>query len=136
MDRSLAIFVISDDLYFPLFQRHCGSCIADEHYLPTLVSVRFPRRSANRSLTWVDWSKGGPHPARFGRKEVTVELLEGMRNGSSSSSSTCNYNGRSTRVCFLFARKFLPGSLSRLLRFAPRIMGFKQRFNYRAVIEQ
>ncbi|XP_064935423.1 glycosyltransferase BC10-like [Musa acuminata AAA Group] len=127
VDRGLAIEVISDDEYFPLFQRHCtSSCFADEHYLATHVSVRFPGRTANRSLTWVDWSKGGPHPARFLRRDVTVELLERMRNGSS-----CRYNGRSTRICFLFARKFLPNSLVRLMRFAPKLMDFKQRYEGR-----
>ncbi|THU69623.1 hypothetical protein C4D60_Mb08t16340 [Musa balbisiana] len=127
VDRSLAIEVISDDEYFPLFQRHCtSSCFADEHYLATHVSVRFPGRTANRSLTWVDWSKGGPHPARFLRTDVTVELLERIRNGSS-----CSYNGRSTRICFLFARKFLPNSLVRLMRFAPKLMDFKQRYEGR-----
>ncbi|KAJ8492264.1 hypothetical protein OPV22_013985 [Ensete ventricosum] len=127
MDRSQAIEVISDDKYFPLFQRHCtSSCFADEHYLATHVSVRFPGRSANRSLTWVDWSKGGAHPARFLRRDVTVELLERMRNGS-----TCSYNGRSTRICFLFARKFLPNTLVRLMRFAPKLMDFKQRYKGR-----
>ncbi|CAL9132671.1 unnamed protein product [Musa textilis] len=127
MDRSLAIEVISDDKYFPLFQRHCtSSCFADEHYLATHVSVRFPGRTANRSLTWVDWTMGGPHPARFLRTDVTVESLERMRNGSS-----CSYNGRSTRICFLFARKFLPNSLVRLMRFAPKLMDFKQRYKGR-----
>lgn len=120
MDRSLAIEIVSDQKYFPVFKRYCKpSCYVDEHYLSTFVSTRFGWRNANRSLTWVDWSKGGPHPVRFWRAAVTIDLLERMRNGSS-----CTYNGGSTRVCFLFARKFLPNSLVRLLRFAPKVMGF------------
>ncbi|WOL18484.1 hypothetical protein Cni_G27280 [Canna indica] len=124
MDRSLATEVVSDEEYFPLFQRHCRACFADEHYLATFLNVKFPSRSTNRTLTWVDWSKGGPHPARFWRQAVTVDLLESMRNATS-----CSYNGMSTRICFLFARKFLPNSLDRLIRFAPQLMGFNQSYN-------
>ncbi|KAJ8622837.1 hypothetical protein MRB53_031366 [Persea americana] len=120
VDRRLAVEIISDATYFPLFARHCKpSCYVDEHYIPTTVSMRFSGRNSNRSLTWVDWSKGGPHPARFGRREVTIELLERLRSGTK-----CKYNGSSSRVCFLFARKFLPNSLDRLIRFAPKVMGF------------
>ncbi|KAG6500381.1 hypothetical protein ZIOFF_040226 [Zingiber officinale] len=116
MDRSLAVDLISDEDYFPLFQRYCRPlCFADEHYVQTLVSVRnYWSRNANRSLTWVDWSRRGMHPAKFGRSQINVELLQRMRNGSS-----CSYNGESTRVCFLFARKFLPNTVSRLLPILP-----------------
>ncbi|KAA8542728.1 hypothetical protein F0562_023880 [Nyssa sinensis] len=120
MDRELAVKVISDRLYFPIFKRHCkGSCIADEHYLPTLVSIKFWKRNSNRSLTWLDWSKGGSHPAKFCRSKVTIELLKKMRYGS-----YCEYNGKSTNICFLFARKFLPSSLVGLLSLAPKVMEF------------
>ncbi|KAA8541257.1 hypothetical protein F0562_025136 [Nyssa sinensis] len=120
MDRDLAVEVISDQKYFPIFERYCKPpCYSDEHYLPTLVSTRFWKRNSNRSLTWVDWSKGGPHPTRFYRTEVTIELLKKMRHGSH-----CEYNGKSTNVCFLFARKFLPNALVRLLRFAPKVLEF------------
>ncbi|XP_045819110.1 glycosyltransferase BC10-like [Trifolium pratense] len=117
MDRKLALEVISDRTYYPTFEKYCtGSCYADEHYLPTLVSIKFWKRNSNRSLTWVDWSKGGPHPVKYVRPEVTCEFLENLRN------QTCEYNGNSTNVCFLFARKFLPTSLTRLMRFAPKVM--------------
>ncbi|XP_059655483.1 glycosyltransferase BC10-like [Cornus florida] len=120
MDRDLAIEVISDKKYFPLFQKHCkGSCYADEHYLPTFVSMRFGERNSNRTLTRVDWSRGGPHPASFLRNHVTIEFLEKMR-----SDSRCEYNGNTTNVCFLFARKFSTHALDRLLRFAPKVMQF------------
>ncbi|XP_077253251.1 glycosyltransferase BC10-like [Tasmannia lanceolata] len=122
MDRNLAVEIVSDRIYFPIFERFCRpACYGDEHYLPTFVNMRFGRRNSNRSLTWVDWSKGGPHPARFGRREVTIEMLERIRNGSE-----CKYNGRNTSLCFLFARKFLPNALDRLIRFAPKVMGFQK----------
>ncbi|KAF8655440.1 hypothetical protein HU200_061187 [Digitaria exilis] len=120
LDRRLAADVVADDVYFPAFKRFCKrNCYADEHYLPTFLNIRRPSGGANRSVTWVDWSRGGPHPARFTRMEVTVDFLRWLRGGS-----TCTYNGRTTDVCFLFARKFLPNSLTRFLRFAPKVMGF------------
>lgn len=120
VDRNLATEIISDQTYFPIFQKHCkSSCYADEHYLPTFVGIKFWERSANRSLTWVDWSRGGAHPARFMRWDVTIESLKRLR-----SDGRCDYNGKSTNICFLFARKVMPSALERLLRFAPKVMHF------------
>lgn len=122
MNRDLATEVISDTEYFPVFQKHCkGSCYADEHYLPTFVNTKFGERNSRRTLTWVDWSKGGPHPSKFVRMHVTPEFLENLRSGR-----ICEYNGRKTNVCFLFARKFTPDALNRLLVFAPRVMQFNR----------
>ncbi|XP_039006659.1 glycosyltransferase BC10-like [Hibiscus syriacus] len=120
IDRDLAIEVVSDQTYFPVFQQHCmDGCYADEHYLPTFVAMKFGEKNSNRSLTWVDWSKGGPHPTRFLRTGVTIEFLEKLRNGSQ-----CQYNGKNTNICHLFARKFMPDALYRLLKFAPIVMQF------------
>ncbi|XP_062115070.1 glycosyltransferase BC10-like [Humulus lupulus] len=120
MDRALALEVVADQKYFPVFKRFChGSCYTDEHYLPTFVSIRFWRRNSNRTLTWVDWTRGGPHPTRFIRQDVTTDLFNRLRHGGK-----CEYNGKRTDVCHLFARKFLPNTLDRLLRFAPKLMQF------------
>nr|DAD35401.1 TPA_asm: hypothetical protein HUJ06_006041 [Nelumbo nucifera] len=120
MDRDLAIEIVSDVKYFSVFGKYCkGSCYSDEHYIPTFVSVNFWEKNSNRTLTWVDWSRGGPHPTRFIRTDVTIELLEMMRTAT-----TCKYNGNTTNICYLFARKFYPNSLDRLLRFAPKVMMF------------
>lgn len=120
MDRSLAIEVVSDRKYYPVFQKHCkDSCYSDEHYLPTFVSNNFGKRNSNRTLTWVDWSKGGPHPSRFLRTDVTVDFLKELRSGSK-----CEYNGETTNICYLFARKFTAHALDRLLRFCPKLMQF------------
>ncbi|TYI94410.1 hypothetical protein E1A91_D02G202200v1 [Gossypium mustelinum] len=122
MDRDLAIEVVSDQIYFPVFQKYCkGACYADEHYLPTFVTMKFANKNSNRTLTWVDWSKGGPHPAKFIRTNVTVEFLERLR-----SQSQCQYNGNTTDICHLFARKFSPDALYRLLKFAPKVMQFHE----------
>ncbi|XP_059658384.1 glycosyltransferase BC10-like [Cornus florida] len=121
MDRDLAIKIISDKKYFPLYQNYYKHlCCADEHYLPTFVSIMFWEKNSNRSLTQVDWSRGGIHPATFMRADVTMEFLEKMR-----SERKCEYNGHTTSVCFLFARKFSPHALDRLLRVAPKVMQFK-----------
>ena len=120
IDRALALEIVSDQIYYPVLKKHCrNGCIGDEHYLPTLVSIKFWRRNSNRTLTWVDWSRGGPHPSRYIRTDVTIGFLKRLRHGS-----RCHYNGKSTNVCHLFARKFMPQALDRLLRFAPRVMQF------------
>lgn len=121
IDRPLAVAIVSDRQYFPVFKKYCRPpCYSDEHYLPTLVSTKFWRRNSNRTLTWVDWSKGGAHPSKFIRTDVTVEFLKRLRHGRRS----CEYNGHTTNVCHLFARKFTPHALTRLLRFAPKLMHF------------
>ncbi|KAJ1405728.1 Glycosyl transferase, family 14 [Sesbania bispinosa] len=120
IDRALALQIVSDQHYFPVFKKYCNpQCYSDEHYLPTLVSIKFWKRNSNRTLTWVDWSRGGPHPSRYIRTDVTVDFLNSIRYGS-----TCEYNGKITNICHLFARKFTPHALDRLLRFAPKLMQF------------
>jgi Core-2/I-Branching enzyme len=119
MDRKLALEVISDDKYYPEFKKHCKSCVADEHYLPTLLHMKMWPNVENRSLTWMYWSKNRYHPAIFSSEDVTIEFLSKLRHGR-----TCNYNGMRTTVCFLFARKFLPNCLGRLLELAPKVLGF------------
>ncbi|XP_054820237.1 uncharacterized protein LOC129319257 [Prosopis cineraria] len=72
IDRGLAVEVVSDRQYFAVFSKH---------YLATLVSIKFWSRNSNRTLTWVDWSKGGAHPSRFITTHVTVEFLKRLRHG-------------------------------------------------------
>ncbi|KAK9105801.1 hypothetical protein Scep_022645 [Stephania cephalantha] len=119
MKRELAIEIVSDVKYYTLFKRHCKpGCYADEHYIPTYVHMKSGRSNSNRTLTWTDWSRGGPHPLKLLRTDVTIEGLKSMRQGN------CEYNGRSTDVCYLFARKFHPNTLDRLLRFSKGALGF------------
>ncbi|KAL9375030.1 hypothetical protein Peur_031909 [Populus x canadensis] len=120
MDRQLAVEVVSDRKYFPTFRKFCKvSCYSDEHYLPTFVNMKSRKKNSNRSLTWVDWSRGGPHPRKFGRLDITVNFLERLRKWRQ-----CENNGRWTNICYLFARKFTPAALDRLMRFAPKVMQF------------
>ncbi|KAL7604149.1 glycosyltransferase BC10 [Lactuca sativa] len=120
MDRELAIEVISDKMYFSVFHDFCdGQCYADEHYLPTFVTKHFGEKNSNRTLTFVDWAKGGPHPTKYTRNDVTEEFLEKLRDDKS-----CEYNGKKNQICHLFARKFTSHALDRLLRIAPKLMQF------------
>lgn len=119
-NRKIAVAIVSDREYYPIFRDHCRPpCYNDEHYIPTFVTKFFPELNANRGLTMVDWSRGGPHPKWFKKKDVTVELLERIRGQTS-----CTYNGRNSSICLLFARKFDWNTLQPLLRIAPGLFGF------------
>lgn len=118
--RDLAMHILSDTKYYPIFQNFCHPpCYMDEHYIPTLVNILYPELNSNRSITWVDWSRGGPHPGKFGWNDITDEFLNQIRYGSE-----CMYNGNSTSMCVLFARKFIPNALEPLLRVGPLLLGF------------
>uniref|UniRef100_A0A0D9V8H2 Uncharacterized protein n=1 Tax=Leersia perrieri TaxID=77586 RepID=A0A0D9V8H2_9ORYZ len=122
--RGLAVAVLADTTYYPLFREHCRpSCYPDEHYLPTVVAlVRHGGggRNANRTVTYVDWSRGGAHPVTFAAGDVTPELIMGIRR----SEVPCMYNSRPTTACFLFARKFAPDALVPLLNISSAVMGY------------
>ncbi|KAK1677532.1 hypothetical protein QYE76_038380 [Lolium multiflorum] len=123
LHRSLAVFVAADGRYYPRFREEClPRCYVDEHYLPTVLTMEEPGSLANRSVTWVDWSRGGAHPARFGARDVGEEFLE--RLAGKKEKERCMYNGQPVEVCFLFARKFAPGALQKLLQLSPRILGY------------
>lgn len=110
VDRELATYIVSDVKYYPKFRDFCKPiCYVDEHYIPTMLNIEFPKKVAMRSVTAVDWTKGGAHPGEFG-KDDAVEFYQRIRSGHD-----CTYNGESGHLCFIFARKFLPESLEPLL---------------------
>ncbi|KAM1608468.1 hypothetical protein EV1_020426 [Malus domestica] len=118
--RKLAVEVVSDVTYYPKLKDLClPPCYTDEHYMATLVTKVGAGMNSNRSITWVDWSRGGSHPATFVRKDVTEKFLNRLRDGFN-----CTYNGGVGSICHLFARKFHPSTLEPLLRIAPRLFGF------------
>ncbi|XP_076889640.1 glycosyltransferase BC10-like [Bidens hawaiensis] len=120
VNRKLASIVISDMKYYPKFLEFCRPpCYVDEHYFPTLLTIRVPNMLANRSLTWVDWSRGGAHPATFGANDVTDVFMNKLHEGRE-----CVYSDEQSLICYLFARKFAPSSLQRLLDFAPEFLGY------------
>lgn len=120
VDRELAIEIVKDTRYYPKFKEFCRPhCYVDEHYFPTMLTIEAPQSLANRSVTWVDWSRGGAHPATFGRGDITEEFLRRVQ-----SKHTCLYNNQNSTMCFLFARKFAPSALEPLLVLAPTVLGY------------
>ncbi|KAI7998486.1 Glycosyltransferase BC10 [Camellia lanceoleosa] len=74
--QKLAIQVIFDVTYYPVFKDHCKPpCYMDEHHLPTLVTKVCPELTSNRTITWADWSGGGSHPTRWPRRYLDLILL-------------------------------------------------------------
>lgn len=121
MNRTVAILTLSDTKYYKLFKRYCTpSCYPDEHYIPTFLHVLYGKFNSNRTVTWVDWSFGGPHPATFGRENITVDLIQDIRNNG----SLCAYNTGKIPICSLFARKFASSALEPLLNLTYSVMKF------------
>jgi hypothetical protein len=111
VNRELAIYIVADTIYYPKFRDFCKPvCYVDEHYLPTMMFIQFAAHLANRSVTAVDWSRGGSHPGIYGHEDA-VQYADGRRWDHS-----CMYNGEPGHICYLFARKFSPNSLEPLLQ--------------------
>ncbi|KAK4277358.1 hypothetical protein QN277_015370 [Acacia crassicarpa] len=120
VNRRLAISIVEDTKFYPKFEQYCRpACYVDEHYFPTMLTIEAGNMLANRSITWVDWSRGGAHPATFGGSDITENFFNRVREGH-----RCLYNNRNSSVCFLFARKFSPSALEPLLHIAPKVLGF------------
>ncbi|KAG5391753.1 hypothetical protein IGI04_021716 [Brassica rapa subsp. trilocularis] len=121
VNRKLAIYIISDSKYYSLFKQFCRpACYPDEHYIPTFLNMFHGSVNANRSVTWVDWSIGGPHPATYGADNITEGFLQSIRKNETD----CLYNEEPTSLCFLFARKFAPSALAPLMNLSSTVMGF------------
>ncbi|XP_008790242.2 glycosyltransferase BC10-like [Phoenix dactylifera] len=120
VSRKPAVSMVKDTTYYPKFEKFCKpNCYVDEHYFPTMLTIESPHLLANRTITWVDWSRGGAHPATFGRADITETFLKSILEGT-----TCPYNNQSISVCHLFGRKFAPSALEPLLQLAPKMLGF------------
>ncbi|CAI9286325.1 unnamed protein product [Lactuca saligna] len=119
-NRKLAVDIIKDLKYYPKFEQFCTpDCYVDEHYFPTMLTIESPYLLANRTLTYVDWSRGGAHPATFEKNDVTLEFFRKIQQHH-----TCVYNNQPTSVCFLFARKFAPNALDILLQNSAQFFGY------------
>ncbi|KAJ8750586.1 hypothetical protein K2173_015753 [Erythroxylum novogranatense] len=120
INRDLAVNIVQDTTYYRKFKEFCvPHCYVDEHYFPTMLTIQAAHVMANRSFTWVDWSRGGAHPATFGRADVTEEFIRRIYKGQN-----CSYNNQPSSVCYLFARKFAPSALEPLLHIASNVLGF------------
>jgi len=120
INRKVAVNIVEDTTFYPKFEEFCKPhCYVDEHYFPTMLTVRTAPLLANRTLTWVDWSRGGAHPATFGRADIKEEFFKKVHEDKH-----CIYNNQSTSICFLFARKFAPSALEPLLHISRNVLGF------------
>lgn len=120
VNRKLAVNIVEDTTFYKKFEEFCKpACYVDEHYFPTMLTIQSGNLIANRSITWVDWSRGGAHPATFGKADITEEFLHRV-----VSNHKCLYNNQPSSTCFLFARKFAPSTLEPLLQLAHKHLGF------------
>ncbi|ESQ47738.1 hypothetical protein EUTSA_v10021956mg [Eutrema salsugineum] len=120
INRYLALDIVEDIVYYHKFKEFCRPpCYVDEHYFPTMLSIRYSNLLANRTLTWTDWSRGGAHPSTFGKSNITERFLKKLPHAHS-----CFYNDQPSQVCYLFARKFAPSALEPLLKLAPKVLGY------------
>ncbi|CAN1243531.1 Glycosyltransferase BC10 [Linum perenne] len=121
MPRSLAIRIVSDTKYHSVFQKYCKpACYPDEHFIPTLVNMFYGPLNSNRTVTWVDWSLGGPHPATYSAINITEGFIQSIRNNGTQ----CAYNSGTTSICHLFARKFDASALQPLLNLTSKVLKF------------
>ncbi|KAL9304403.1 hypothetical protein ACSQ67_021666 [Phaseolus vulgaris] len=120
INRELAVKIVGDSTYYPKLKDFClpHKCYVDEHYFQTMLTINAPRLLANRSLTFVDWSRGGAHPATFGKDDIKEEFFKKILQDQ-----TCLYNNQPSSLCFLFARKFSPNALGPLLDIATKTLG-------------
>ena len=68
INRELALRIVEDNTYYPKLK---GS-----HYFQTMLTINTPHLLANRSLTYVDWSRGGAHPTTFGKDDIKEEFFK------------------------------------------------------------
>ena len=121
LHRDLAVYIVADTKYYTLFHKYCKpACYPDEHYIPTYLNMFHGSLNSNRSVTWVDWSIGGPHPAMYGRANITEGFIQKLRNNG----TLCQYNTEMASICHLFARKFDPSALEPLLNLTSTVMEF------------
>ncbi|KAJ4846926.1 hypothetical protein Tsubulata_010326 [Turnera subulata] len=121
MQRNVAVYIVSDTKYYTIFKKYCKpACYPDEHYIPTFLNMFHGLLTANRTVTWVDWSLGGPHPATYTAVNITESFIRSIRNNGTQ----CSYNSDTTSVCHLFARKFDPSALEPLLNLTSTVMEF------------
>ncbi|PPR93704.1 hypothetical protein GOBAR_AA26973 [Gossypium barbadense] len=111
MKRQHAIIVMADSLYYSKFRLYC--------------KMIDPGGIANRSVTYVDWSEGKWHPRSFRAEDISFEFLKNLSSIDDGIHITsdpkrrvfygpCLWNNVK-RPCYLFARKFYPDTLNRLL---------------------
>lgn len=140
--RRHAEVIVDDDAIFPIFKQYCKrklkgvdgrifrpgskklqSCIPDEHYVPTLLSMReLEDKLERRTLTYTLWnsSKSSWHPVTFKYGNASPRDINKIREinnvyyEADLRTEWCQCNGTFV-PCFLFARKFSRGAGLQLL---------------------
>ncbi|KAK8261869.1 hypothetical protein V6Z12_D13G217800 [Gossypium hirsutum] len=110
MKRQHAIIVMADSLYYTKFRYYC--------------KMIDPVGIAKRSVTYVDWSERKWHPKSFKAEDITLKFLKNLTtiddivhftsDEKRMLTGPCLWNGIK-RPCYLFARKFYPETLERLM---------------------
>lgn len=109
----------------PCLQR--APCYPEEHYFPTLLSMRDPRGCVPCTLTHVDWrGRSDGHPRTYRAGEVGAELIRRLRNerpryGDGGANGT-DLLAHRRHDPFLFARKFDPGAAGALMEIAEDVL--------------
>ncbi|XP_052209972.1 glycosyltransferase BC10-like [Diospyros lotus] len=124
--RRHARMIVRDRRLWAKFMLPClvnDACYPEEHYFATLLSMKDPRGCVPATLTHVDWAgRYDGHPRMYNASEVGPDLILVLRSHRPRYGDE-EMNGNDSSVTerrdpFLFARKFSPGSVPRLLRMA------------------
>lgn len=130
--RKHARVIVRDRKLWSKFKLPClrdDTCYPEEHYFPTLLSTVDPRGCTPCTLTHVDWrgSRGG-HPRMYVAGEVGPQLIRALRRSrprygdERSDGSNSSVTVRRRHDPFLFARKFSPGALHRLMNISSDVI--------------
>uniref|UniRef100_A0A7N0T2Y7 Uncharacterized protein n=1 Tax=Kalanchoe fedtschenkoi TaxID=63787 RepID=A0A7N0T2Y7_KALFE len=113
LTRKHALVVIKERRLWRKFRLPClnfDSCYPEEHYFPTLLSMEDPNGCTRYTLTRVNWTDSvDGHPHTYGPSEISIDLIHTLRKSNSTYS-------------FLFARKFSPECLRKLLDIADSVI--------------
>ncbi|XAR70976.1 hypothetical protein NMG60_11028035 [Bertholletia excelsa] len=130
LTREHARMVVSDSKLWSKFKLPClkkSICYPEEHYFPTLISMKDPGGCIPATLTHVDWSvRRHGHPRMYRASEVGPKLIATIRRkkpryGDDGPNGSSSLATKRTDP-FLFARKFSTGSIGPLLRIAPNVI--------------
>ncbi|KAJ0966336.1 hypothetical protein J5N97_027474 [Dioscorea zingiberensis] len=115
LTRRHALLVVRDRRLWRKFRMPClksreDSCYPEEHYFPTLLSMRDPAGCTGYTLTRVNWTGSfDGHPHLYGPGEISADLIRTLRKSNSS------YE-------YMFARKFSPACLAPLMELADTVI--------------
>ncbi|XP_024529300.1 uncharacterized protein LOC9650106 [Selaginella moellendorffii] len=143
--RKHAEIVVGDSRILLKFYEHCkrdmqpqagrkygmtsseNDCVPDEHYIQTLLAIKTVENEIERrTLTYTLWKASDRrendrwHPVTFNTADVSAQTIKDIKGIHSIKYETegrtewCSCNGI-PRACFLFARKFSRGAVSKLL---------------------